>query len=151
MKGNVLLIANRDICSNEVVATAVAQTGRRVQHAKSSREAYQILNIGLEDIDAVILDFDPALHSLSILEAIKLLQNRPPVIVVAGLEKSDMTAIAYQHGAAVCINAPFNATELATVVDNVCLGMTRRQKISCDVWGHPYPMDIRAAQSLQSA
>jgi DNA-binding NtrC family response regulator len=150
MKANVLLIANRDICSNEVVATAVAQTGRGLQHAKSSREAYQILSVGLEDIEVVIIDLDPGLRSLSILEAISLCKA-PPVIVIAGMEKSDMTPIAYRHRGVACINKPFNATELASVIDDVCLAMPRRRAASCDLWGHPRPIRNQMSQQAQSA
>jgi DNA-binding NtrC family response regulator len=145
MNGNVLLIANRDVCSNEVVAKAIAQTGCRFQHAKSSRDAYYILSTGLEDIDAIIIDLDPALHSLSILEAISLCKNAPPVIVVAVPAELDMTAIAYRHGAAACIKAPFNARELATILEDVCLGTTQPQTVSCDLWGHPHPTADRVA------
>jgi DNA-binding NtrC family response regulator len=150
MNGNVLLIANRDVCSNEVVATAVAQTGRRLQHAKTSRDAYHVLSTGLEDIDAIIIDLDPALHSLSILEAISYCKTARPVIVVAVPETLDMAAIAYRHGAAICINAPFNETELTTAINDVCVPTQPSRPASSDKGVHSFSIRNQMSQRAQT-
>lgn len=127
MKANVLLIANSETFSIGVVSEAAVRSGRGLQHASSSRDACQILSFGLEDIGVIIIDLEPGIHSLSILEAISYCKTAPPVIGVAGFAKSDMTFLAHRHGAAVCLNKPFNAAELASVMDDVCLAASQRR------------------------
>lgn len=131
MKANVLLISNGSADSNGVIADAAAQTGRGLRHVKSSGEAFARLRSGLTDTDVVIIDLDPGIHGIAILEAIGNCEGVPPVIVVTGLEEADMTLVAYRHGAAACIGKPLSAAELASVIEGVCSGL------SCDLWGHP--------------
>lgn len=147
MKSKVLLVANADSSSNRVIEEAVAQTGRGLRHASTSRDAFEILNGGLDEIDAVIVDLDPGMHSLSILEAISYCRVAPPVIVVTGLEEMEMAPIAHRHGAAACISKPFNGLELSHVLNRVCADNGTVQGQSCDMWGHPK----RAVRGKKSA
>jgi len=137
MKSKLLLIANADSGDNRIIEQAAAQTGRGVRHSTSSREAFEILNGGLDEVDAVIIDLDPGTHSLSILEAMSYCRIAPPVIVVTGLEEMEMAPIAYRHGAAACIGKPLDVFELSCVINRVCSDKGPAQNQTCDAWGHP--------------
>jgi DNA-binding NtrC family response regulator len=137
MKPNVLLVSDSSADSNGVIADAAAQTGRGLRQIKSSREAFEVLKAGLEHSDVLIIDLDPGIHSLSVLEAIGYCEAAPPVIVVTGLEESGMTPIAYRHGAAACIAKPFNAAELASLIKEVGSSASQVETTTCDIWGHP--------------
>jgi DNA-binding NtrC family response regulator len=137
MKTNILLVAQGASNSNSVIANAAVEAGRGLRHASSSHEAFEILAEGLDNIDVVIVDVDPGIHSLSVLEALSYCNVAPPIIVVTGFEETDMAPIAYRHGATACIGKPFTALELAALIQDVCLPAWQRSGGSCDRWGHP--------------
>jgi DNA-binding NtrC family response regulator len=138
MKPNILLVAHEDGTSNSVIADAAARTGHGLRHASSGREAFEILTASLDDVDLVIIDVDPGIHSLSILEALSYCKTAPPVIVVTGFEESEMEPIAYRHGAVACIGKPFTPGELAALIAEVCPFTSEQPATSCDLWGHPH-------------
>jgi DNA-binding NtrC family response regulator len=137
---SVLLIADGDVSLNKAVGAAVARTGRRLWHVKSNREAYPILSTSLERIAAVIIDWDSGTRGLSILEAISFCRSAPPVVVIVGANQSDLAVIASRHGAAASIRKPLNASDVASVIDRVCLATLRENSVSSDGWGHPLPI-----------
>jgi DNA-binding response OmpR family regulator len=137
MKPNILLVAHGDGTSNSAIADAAAQTGHGLRHASSGREAFAILKVSLADVDLVIIDVDPGIHSLSILEALSFSRTAPPVIVVTGFEESEMEPIAYCHGATACIGKPFTSGELAALIAEVRPFTSEQPPTSCDLWGHP--------------
>jgi DNA-binding NtrC family response regulator len=137
MKPNILLVAHGDGTSNSAIADAAARTGHGLRHASSGREAFAILKVSLADVDLVIIDVDPGIHSLSILEALSFSRTAPPVIVVTGFEESEMEPVAYCHGATACIGKPFTSGELAALIAEVCPFTSEQPATSCDLWGHP--------------
>jgi DNA-binding NtrC family response regulator len=136
MKRNILLVANSSGDSNAIVADAAARTGRGLRHADNSRRAFELLMAGLDDIDLIVIDLDPGMHSISVLEALGCCDTCPPIIVVTGLEELEMTAIAHRHGATACIGKPFSAAKLALLMEEVCPSTARPFTMSCDRWGH---------------
>jgi len=136
MKRNILLVANRSGDSNAIVADAATRTDRGLRHADNSRRAFELLMAGLDDIDLIVIDLDPGMHSLSVLEALGCCDTCPPIIVVTGLEELEMTAIAHRHGATACIGKPFSAAKLALLMEEVCPSTARPFTMSCDRWGH---------------
>lgn len=143
MKPNILLVAHGDGTANSVIADAAARTGHELRHASSGREAFEILRAGLDDVDLVIIDVDPGIHSLSILEALGFSKSAPPIIVVTGFEEFTMEPIAFRHGATACIGKPFAAGELAALIAEVCPCSSKPPAKSSDPWGHPRDMHTR--------
>ena len=137
MKSNILLVAQGPSNSNTVVAQAAVEAGLGLRHASTSHEAFEILADGVDKIDAVIIDLDPGIDSLSILGALSFQKAASPIIVVTGLEEIDMAPTAYRHGATACIGRPFSALELAALIKDVCLPEWQQTGGSCDQWGHP--------------
>ncbi len=137
MKRNILLVANSAGDSNAIVADAAERTGRGLQHVDNSRRAFELLKTGLNNIDLIVIDLDPGMHSISVLEALGCCETCPPIIVVTGLEELVMTAIAHRHGATACIGKPYGAAELALLMEEVCPSTARPCTMSCDLWGHP--------------
>jgi DNA-binding NtrC family response regulator len=136
MKRNILLVANSSGDSNAIVADVAIRTGRGLRHADNSRRAFELLMAGLDDIDLIVIDLDPGMHSISVLEALGCCDTCPPIIVVTGLEELEMTAIAHRHGATACIGKPFSAARLALLMEDVCPAIARPSTTSCDRWGH---------------
>ena len=146
MKSNILLVAQGASSSNSVIADAAVEASRGLRHASSSHEAFATLADGLDDIDVVIIDVDPGIHSLSVLDAITYRKTAPPVIVVTASEESEMAPMAYRHGATACIGKRFTGRELAALIEDVCIPDWQQCEGSCDRWGHPCPRHRRSAR-----
>jgi len=136
MKRKILLVANGDVESDRTIADAANQAGRSLRRVSSSRQALEILAMGLEDVDVVIIDIDPGVHSLALLEALDYSQVAPPVIAVTSLGESEAAPVARRHGAVACLGKPFSAAQMVALVEDV-LASFRARRPSCDRWGHP--------------
>lgn len=143
MKPCVILVAEESNSSIGVIADAADRTGHDLRHARTSREAFEILNRGFDDVDLIIVDVDPGIHALSVLEAIGSCQKAPPVIVVTGFEELDMEPTAYRHGATACIGKPFTAAELGALISEVRPSTSKLPPRTCDLWGHPREAPMR--------
>ena len=62
-----------------IVAEAARKTGRGVITADSTRQIFDMLSLGLEDVDITIVDICSSVHSLAILETLSYWQAAPPV------------------------------------------------------------------------
>ena len=83
MKRNILLVVNGNSELNNRVAEAATKTGRKLKKASSTRKTFEILGLGLDDLDLAIVDVDPSLHSMAILEALNYSEAAPPVIALS--------------------------------------------------------------------
>jgi DNA-binding NarL/FixJ family response regulator len=101
----------------------------------STRQAFEIMATDMDNVDVAIIDLDPGVHSLAILETISGHHTSPPVIVLSSLEESEVTPIAIQHGAVACLGKPFQHNHLIKAIE---CSLARPRLISSDLWGHPH-------------
>ena len=113
MKRNVVLITNygRDLTSQG--ATGAVKTDR-------AQNTFDILSLGLNDIDLAIVDLGANTQSLAIVEALTHTKPAPPVIALVGGKDAEAMPLLQQHGAAACLRKPFCADELARLIELVC-------------------------------
>jgi DNA-binding response OmpR family regulator len=145
MKNTVVLLVDADGDCEEVAAAAAARSGWQTKWARTSREAFALFKHYLSDFAVVLVDVDPGAHGLALLEAISGCGERPPMIVLTGLEESYMNAIACEHGAALCLSKPLSSSRLSAALRNVCSGRIS----TCDHWGHPVPAPIDNGSSVK--
>ena len=119
MKTNLILLVDADADSLRLVLEAAARTGHGVRLAKTSRDAFAVLQKGLHDLDVVIVDVDPGAHGLALLEAVSACAERPPMVVVTALEETYMQSIAKEHGAAACLGKPITIERLKAALGRV--------------------------------
>ena len=139
MKAKALLISKEMSDSNATIAEAAARADLLLLKATDAKHAFELLRSGLADIDLVIIDVDPGIHGMAILEAITVYETAPPVIVVTGFEQFQMAPIAHWYGAAACIAKPFTAAELVARIEDVCPLDYASSSCTCDAWGHLQP------------
>jgi len=149
MKENLVLLVDPDADSAGLVLEAAARTGHSVRFAKTSRDVFQILKNEIDRLDLIIVDVDPGAHGLALLEAISGYDEKPPVIVLTGLEETYMQSIAAGHGAAGCLGKPVPIEKLKSTLDQISERMSRMQ--TCDRWGHPYSPPIKKELNRESA
>src|SRR5688572_19908603 len=147
MKANALLISKEASDSNVLITQAASRAGFFLLRASDAKRAFELLRSGLPEIELVIIDVDPGIHSMAILEAITARDSSPPVIVVTGFEQFEMAPIARRHGAAACIAKPFTAAELLARIEEVCPADDASSLYNCDAWGHPYPRHHKHSES----
>jgi DNA-binding NtrC family response regulator len=134
MEREILLIANGDANSNAIVEAVAKQTGHRLHKVSSTRQVFEIMGTDMDNVDVAIIDLDPGVHSLAILEAIGGHPASPPVIVLTSLEELEVMPIATQHGAVACLGKPFQHEHLMKAIE---CSLARPPSISSDLWGHP--------------
>jgi DNA-binding NarL/FixJ family response regulator len=125
MKRNVVLITN---CGNDFTsqgASGEVKTDR-------AQNTFDVLSLGLDDIDLAIVDLGANTQSLAIVEALTHTKPAPPVIALVDGKDAEAMPELHRHGAAACLRKPFCADELARLIELVCASTSREDSPSCD-------------------
>ena len=138
MKPNLILLVDADGDSLGSLLEAAARTGHGVRVARTSREAFEILETELRHLDVVVVDVDPGAHGLALLEAVSGCHNKPPLLVLSGFEQAYMDPVAQRHGATACLCKPFSIDQLRLALERVIANAPGRAEFTwCDKWGSP--------------
>jgi FixJ family two-component response regulator len=146
MKRNVVLVLDADSDTARAVASAAATGNCDLRFIQTSREFFQFCSEDFENVTAIVLDVDPGMHGMAILEALDACENTPPIIVVSALEEQRLSSVVQRHGAVACLGKPLSVTRLARAIDQT-LGRVAAPR--CDLWGHP--IDCTCARRTVSA
>ena len=133
-KENIVLLVDADGDSQGIVSEAAACTGHKVLLAKTSRDAFRVLEDQMRRLDLVIVDVDPGAHGLALLEAISSCADRPPIVVITALEETYMRPISKEHGAAACLGKPITLQRLCASLKAVS-----KPSLTSDRWGGLIP------------
>lgn len=123
MKRNVVLITNyggdltRQGASGEV-------------KSDGAQNRFDILSLGLNDIDLAIVDLGANMQGLAIIEALTHTQPAPPVIALVDEKDPEAKTLLQQHGATACLQKPFCADELGRLIEAVCATTSHEDKSS---------------------
>jgi DNA-binding NarL/FixJ family response regulator len=125
VKRNVVLITNygHDLTSQS--ATGEVKTDR-------AQNTFDILSLGLDDINLAIVDLGADTQSLAIVEALTHTKPAPPVIALVDGKDAEAMPELHRHGAAACLRKPFCADELARLIELVCASTSHEDSPSCD-------------------
>jgi DNA-binding response OmpR family regulator len=107
-----------------------------VRFARTSCDLFQLIQAGAGDVAVIVLDVDPGVHGMAVLEALEAWGPAPPVIVISSLEEANLKPVALAHGAKECFGKPVSTERLKTAT----LKFARTPEADacqCDVWGHP--------------
>lgn len=115
---------------------AAAETHLDLRFARTSKDAFHLFDGGLDDVAVVVLDVDPGVHGMAVLEALDAWGPAPPVIVISSLEEAHLEPVALAHGAQECFGKPVSIERLKTAIAKFSRTPEAR---SCrgDVWDHP--------------
>jgi FixJ family two-component response regulator len=135
MKRSVILVLDADADTARAVASAAAGVNCDVRFVRTSKDFSHFCHEDFENVVAIILDVDPGLHGMAILEALDACENTPPLIVVSALEEQRLSTVVQQHGAIACLGKPLSFMRLAHAVKEA-LTTAAAAAPCCDVWGH---------------
>ncbi len=127
MKAKVILLVDADADCAALVLEAGARTGHGVRLSRDREEAFGFLNREFDHIDHVVIDLDPGTEGLALLAAINAHRQRPPVIVLTGLEESHMKPVAARHGAAECFGKPVSVDKLEAAMEQITRARATRR------------------------
>ena len=118
MKRNVVVITNYgDSLSHE------ATEGK----SRPPQSTFDVLSLGLDDIDLAIVDLGANLQSLAIVEALTHSEPAPPVIALVDGKDPEAIAELHRHGATACLTKPFCADALARLIKVVCASASHEE------------------------
>ena len=144
MYKNRILLISSDHAIGEVCLEAATIKNCALQLVRTSGEAFRVLTGDVDDLSVIIIDLDPVIHGLALLEALAMCRHMPPLLALTDLEECYVKPIVQEHGGAECIVKPVNAEKLASAIDKVWCADCHTSSCSCDRWGHPVrsPIDL---------
>jgi DNA-binding response OmpR family regulator len=125
VKRNVLLITNYGGDLTNQGTSGEVKTDR-------AQNTFDIVSLGLDDINLAILNLGADTQSLAIIEALTHTKPAPPVIALVDGKDAEAMPELHRHGAAACLKKPFCADELARLIEAVCASTSHRDSSSCD-------------------
>lgn len=134
-KKRVLLISS-DRAVAEAGLEAASSTRCALQLARTSGEAFRALSEEIEDVAVIILDLDPVIHGLALLQALAMCRQMPPLLAITDLEENHVKPVVQQHGGVTCIAKPIAAEKLASAIQEACASVPPTSRWRCDRWGH---------------
>ncbi len=136
MERNFLLLIDADADTASAVMEAAAGTHLDLRFARTSNDAFHLFDGGLDDVTVIVLDVDPGVHGMAVLEALDAWDPAPPVIVISSLEEARLEPVALAHGAQECFGKPVSIERLKTAIAKLARPPKARV-CRCDAWGHP--------------
>ncbi len=142
MKPNVILLVDADADTVDATLTAAQSAGFDVRVVQLERDLSEITAFELEDVAAIILDYDPDLHGTLIAEKLSRWQPPRPLIFIS-TEKDLYHPLILTGRAARHLTKPVTADQVAQLVEAVMKNL-ECHCVSCDQWGHPISMELVA-------
>ena len=136
MKRNVILVVDADVDTCAAALAASQDVGFDVRFAKTQRDFSEITELGLDDVVAIVLDYDPDVHGPAIVEVLERWFPARPLIFVSNAEDLRHPMVVAGEMTKHLIK-PVAADRLAHAI-NTLFGKSNRDLLSCDRWGHPY-------------
>jgi FixJ family two-component response regulator len=133
MKRSVVLVLDADADTARAVASAATTRNCDLRFVQTSKEFFHFCREDFENVIAIILEIDPGMHGMAILEASDVCENTPPIVVVSALEEHCLGPVVQRHGAIACLGKPLSFTQLGRALDQA---VERATAPRCDLWGH---------------
>ena len=135
MNRRVILVLDADADTARAVAGVAAGVNCDIRFVQSSKDFFHFCHEDFENVAAIVLDVDPGVHGMAILEALDACENMPPIIVVSALEEHRLSSVVQQHGAIACLGKPLGLTRLEHAIQGA-FTIAAPPAPRCDVWGH---------------
>jgi hypothetical protein len=81
MKRNIVLVLDADADTARAVASAAATSNCDLRFVQTSREFFHFCSEDFENVTTIVLDVDPGMHGMAILEALDACETTPPSLL----------------------------------------------------------------------
>jgi len=149
MKRNVILLIDADVETSAAAITASENANFDIRFAKIDRDFSEIVKLGLDDIAAVVLDYDPAAHGSANAEILERWLPARPLIFVSRSEDLRRPLLV-TGGTTRHLVKPVTAHRLAHTIATI-VHKPECRCLSCDQWGHPKTEHVNEYEPVPAA
>ena len=133
MERNIILLVDADRDTYTAALSAAQIMGFELRSRQIRHDLSEFTEYELDDVAAIILDYDPEVHGGEIAKELPHWEPPRPLIFIASGSDADLPLMregpATQH-----LTKPVNAIRLIRVLDAI---LENPPAVSCDLWGHP--------------
>lgn len=130
MKRNVVLLVDADTDTYTATLTAAQSAGLDIRVAQIQRDFSEISDFELDDVAAIVLDYDPDIHGPAIAKELsQWLPQRPLIFVSSEYEH----ALMFEGNPTRHLTKPVTAAQVRHALDAI---LNQQPAASCDRWGH---------------
>jgi CheY-like chemotaxis protein len=119
MKTTVMLLLTNDSELEDLVADALSVIGGVSHLTHDPGDALETV-CGVHDLDLAVIDFEHGPHGMTLLNAVRMLREDLPVIVITHDDEKHVEALAYTNGATACFSKPVSTTQLVAAIREFC-------------------------------
>lgn len=135
MKQNVILLIDADADTYAATLSGAQSAGFDVRVGQIQHDLSEMTEFELDDVAAILLDYDPDLHGPTVTEELaRWLPPRPLIFISSGEGLHHpliLTGRAARH-----LSKPVTADQLAHAIETAVKNL-ECHCVSCDRWGHP--------------
>jgi hypothetical protein len=129
MKRNIILLIDADADTHTATLTAAQIVGLDIRVAQI-HDVSEISDLGLDDVAAIVIDYDPDVHGPAIAKELpQWLPPRPLIFISSESEHG----LLFDGAAARSLVKPVTAAQVVHALDAI---LNHRPAASCDRWGH---------------
>ena len=134
MKRNVVLVLDADADTDHAVASAATTRNYDLRFGADLKRVFPFLQSDFESVVAIILEIDPGMHAMAILEASDVCENAPAVVVVSALEEHCLGPVEHRRWWWASSGKPLSFTQLGRALNRA-------------VEGHRTPLGVASAKN----
>jgi len=112
------------ISGDAEVERNVTESARRTGHAlivaRTAHQAVKMFAHGFEGLRLILMDLDPDVHGVALLNALEDCHGKVPLVALTGCEESYVTRLALRHGAAGCLGKPVALERFERLIGGLC-------------------------------
>jgi len=101
-----ILLISCDAEIERAAAAAARKIGIPLSVIRTAHEAVKQLSLGCDAFGLILVDLDPAMHGVTLFNALDDVHGAAPIIALTDCEETYMTPIAVARGAAACLGKP---------------------------------------------
>ncbi|HLW34991.1 MAG TPA: hypothetical protein VKS98_04965 [Chthoniobacterales bacterium] len=133
MKRNVILLIDADPDTYTAALSAAQIMGFEVRSGQIRHDLSEFTGYELNDVAAIILDYDPDLHAAEIAQELPHWLPPRPFIFISSEWLAECPLLHERH-ATKHLTKPVNAIQVVRALDTV---LQHPAAANCDRWGHP--------------
>ena len=131
MKRNVILLIDADPDTFAATLTAAHSAGFFVRVAQIQRDLSEITQFEIDDVAAIVLDYDPDVHGSAIAEQLRQCPPPRPLILISSEESFERPLI-FERPTSGHLTKPVTVLQLAHAIEKVL-----HHELDCDRRGYP--------------
>ena len=133
MERKIILLIDADTDTYTAALSAAQIMGLEVRSGQIRHDLSEFTEYELDDVAAIILDYDPDVHGGEITKGLPHWEPPRPLVFIFSGSAADCPLM-HEGPATKHLTKPVTAIKLIRVLDTI---FENPPAVSCDLWGHP--------------